>query len=44
MVNADTGEEVAWDDHNYKNAVIEESLPDSKKRLKPLTALQDPAD
>ncbi|MBT5310500.1 MAG: ribulokinase, partial [Verrucomicrobia bacterium] len=44
MVNADTGEEVAWADHNYKNAVIEEALPGSKKRLKPLTALQDPAD
>jgi len=44
LVNADTGEEVAWADHNYKSAVIEESLPGSKKRLKPLTALQDPAD
>ena len=44
MVNADTGEEVAWADHNYKNAVIEESQPGSKKRLKPLTALQHPTD
>ena len=44
LVNADTGEEVAWADHNYKNGVIEESLPGIKKRLKPLTALQDPAD
>ena len=44
LVNIDTGEEVAWADHNYKSAVIEESLPGSKKRLKPLTALQDPAD
>ena len=44
LVNAGTGEEVAWADHNYKNAVIEESLPGIKKRLKPLTALQDPAD
>ena len=44
LVNTRTGEEVAWADHNYKSAVIEESLPGSKKRLKPLTALQDPAD
>ena len=44
LVNTCTGEEVAWADHNYKSAVIEESLPGSKKRLKPLTALQDPAD
>ena len=44
LVNADTGEEVAWADHQYKNAVIEQSLPGSKKRLKPHTALQDPAD
>ncbi len=44
LVNADTGEEVAWADHPYKNAVIEVTLPGSKKRLKPHTALQDPAD
>ena len=44
LVNAGTGEEMAWADHNYKNAVIEESLPGNKARLKPLTALQDPAD
>ena len=44
LVNAHTGEEVAWADQPYKNGVIEESLPGSKKRLKPLTALQDPAD
>ena len=44
LVNADTGEEVAWIDHPYKNAVIENKLPNSKKRLKPHTALQDPAD
>ena len=44
LVNADTGEEVAWVDHPYKNAVIENRLPNSKKRLKPHTALQDPAD
>ncbi len=44
LVNAHTGEEVAWADHHYKNGVIEGSLPGSKKRLKPLTALQDPAD
>ena len=43
-MNAGTGEEVAWADHNYKSAVIEESLPGNKARLKPLTALQDPAD
>ena len=39
LVNAGTGEEVAWADHNYKSAVIEESLPSNKARLKPLTAL-----
>ena len=44
IVNADTGEEVAWVDHPYKNKVIEKNLPNSKKRLKPQTALQDPAD
>ena len=44
LVNADTGEEVAWVDHPYKNKVIEKNLPNSKKRLKPQTALQDPAD
>ncbi|MED5453807.1 MAG: hypothetical protein VX961_04680, partial [Verrucomicrobiota bacterium] len=44
LVNADTGEEIAWVDHPYKNAVIEKELPGSKKRLKPHTALQDPAD
>ena len=44
LVNADTGEEVAWEDHPYKNAVVEVTLPGSKKRLKPHTALQDPAD
>ena len=44
LVNVDTGEEVAWADHPYKNAVIEDALPGSKKRLKPHTALQDPAD
>ena len=44
LVNADTGEEVAWADHPYKHAVIEQSLPGSRKRLKPHTALQDPAD
>ena len=44
LVNADTGEEVAWVDHTYKNKVIEKNLPNSKKRLKPQTALQDPAD
>lgn len=44
LVNADTGEEVAWADHPYKNAVVEVTLPGSKKRLKPHTALQDPAD
>ena len=41
IVNADTGEEVAWVDHPYKNKVIEKNLPNSKKRLKPQTALQD---
>ena len=44
LVNVDTGEEVARADHPYKNAVIEDALPGSKKRLKPHTALQDPAD
>ena len=44
LVNADTGEEVAWVDHPYKNKVIEKNLPNSKKRLKPQTALKDPAD
>jgi len=44
LVDADTGEEVAWVDHPYKNAVIEQALPGNKKRLKPHTALQDPAD
>ena len=33
LVNVGTGEEVAWADHNYKSAVIEKSLPGSKKRL-----------
>ena len=44
LVNAHTGQEVAWADHPYKNGVIEETLPGRKKRLKPLTSLQDPAD
>ena len=44
LVNADTGHEVAWADHPYKNAVIEQSIPGGKKRLKPHTALQDPSD
>jgi L-ribulokinase len=44
LVDADTGEEVATAEHEYTRGVLDESLPSSRDRLPPATALQDPAD
>jgi L-ribulokinase len=44
LVDADTGEEVATAVHEYADGVIEETLPGSRERLPPETALQNPAD
>ncbi|HXG47255.1 MAG TPA: ribulokinase [Methylomirabilota bacterium] len=44
LVDVDTGEEVATAVHEYEHGVIEEHLPGSRRRLRPDTALQDPAD
>ncbi len=44
LVDADTGEEIAEAVHEYAHGVIEETLPDDRKRLPPETALQHPGD
>lgn len=44
LVDADTGEEVAEAVHEYAHGVIEETLPNDRKRLPPETALQHPGD
>ena len=44
LVDAHTGREVAMATHDYSDAVIEEKLPGSAKRLPLDTALQNPAD
>jgi L-ribulokinase len=44
LVDVDTGEEVSGAVSNYRHDVIEEHLPNDKKRLPPETALQHPLD
>jgi L-ribulokinase len=44
LVDADTGEELSTEVHEYAGGVIEETLPGDKKRLPPESALQNPAD
>ena len=44
LVNIKTGEELATAIYNYPDGVIDEALPDSKYKLGPDWALQNPAD
>ena len=44
LVAVDSGEEVATAVQNYRDGVIDETLPGSGKRLEPDWALQNPAD
>lgn len=44
LVDVDTGEEIADAVREYPHGVIEEHLPNDRKRLPPETALQHPAD
>lgn len=44
LVDVDTGEELSDTVSNYRHGVIEEHLPNDKRRLPPETALQHPAD
>ena len=44
LVDVDTGEELSDAVSNYRHGVIEEHLPNDKRRLPPETALQHPAD
>lgn len=44
LVDADSGEEVATAVLEYPHGVIEHALPGTSKKLRPATALQNPAD